>query len=107
VADILEILFHKRVDLKKLILDGCHFGNNANDLLTNIVALYPDLEALSLVECRQITSAGYRLISRLKKLSELNLSHFEVHYVCVKLLETHVCICEACRTTPLEIHFKY
>ena len=58
------------------------------------MALYPNLEVLSLQGCEPLTSAAYCLIPRLKKLSELDLSHCEVDYVCVKLLETHVCIRE-------------
>jgi hypothetical protein len=89
---ILEILFDSHVDLRKLMLNSCNLGKDSTGLLTNIVALYPDLEVLSLEGCRPITSAAYCLIPRLKKLSDLNLSHCEVDYVYVKLLETHVCI---------------
>jgi len=56
------------------------------------VALYPDLEVLSLESCHPLTSTGYSLIPRLKKLSELNVSDCEVDYVYVKLLEMHVFI---------------
>ena len=94
VEDILEYLFHKHVDLRKLILEHCCLVVDSTGLLANIVALYPDLEVLSLESCSQLTSASYLLIQRLKKLSELNLSNCQVYYVCVKLLETHVCIRE-------------
>jgi len=94
VADILEFLNHIRGDLRKLILTSCSLGQDGNGLLANIVALYPDLEVLSLASCRPVTSAGYSLISSLKNLSDLNLSNCKVHYLYVKLLETHVCIRE-------------
>jgi len=71
------------------------------------VDLYPDLEVLSLAYCRQLTPASYGLIPRLKKLSELILSDWEVDYMCVKLLEMHICIHEACRRTRLEIHIIF
>lgn len=93
-AHILEFLFHSHGDLRKLILKFCGLGEDGTGLLANIVALCPDLEVLALEGCRPLTCAGYCLIPHLKKLSELNLSHCEVDYVYVKLLETHVCICE-------------
>ena len=89
VEDILEFLFHKHVGLRKLILHDCWFVEDDTGLLANIVALCQDLEFLSLESC-ELTSAGFWLIPHLKKLSELNLSHCEVHYMCNKLLETHV-----------------
>ena len=92
VADILQYLFHIHGYLRKLILDGCCLGGDSTGLLAKIVDLYPDLEVLSLADCRPLTSAGYCLIPRLKKLSELKLSFCEVHYACIKLLDTHVCI---------------
>jgi len=91
-ADILECLFSIRGHLRKLILRCSCLGKNDTGLFANIVALYPDLEVLSLECCDPLSSASYRLIPRLKKLSELNLCLCEVQYVCVKLLETHVCI---------------
>ena len=94
MADILQFLFHKHDDLKKLILEYCWLGEDSTGLLDNIVAIYPDLEVLSLEGCRPLISAGYGLIPRLKKLSELNLSDCQVDYVYAKLLETRVCICE-------------
>jgi hypothetical protein len=106
-ARILEFLFHKPGDLRKLILERCWLGEDGTGLLENIVALYPDLEVLSLKYCRQLTPASYGLIPRLKKLSELNLSNWEVHYIYVKVLETHICIHEACRRTCLEIHIIF
>jgi hypothetical protein len=93
VADILEFMKHKHVDLRRLILQDCWLGEESTGLLANIVALCPDLEVLSLERCNACTSADYRLIPCLKKLSELSLSSYEVHYVCVKVLETHICIC--------------
>jgi Ran GTPase-activating protein (RanGAP) involved in mRNA processing and transport len=68
VEDILEFLFHIR-DLKKLILECCYLGEDIAGLLTNIVALYPDLEVLSLADCHKFTSADYHLLPRLKKLN--------------------------------------
>jgi hypothetical protein len=91
---ILGILFDSHVDLRQLILKKCSLGEDGTGIVTNIVTLYPDLEVLSLEGCHPITSVDYSLISRLKKLSELNLSHCQVHYVYVKLLESHVCIHE-------------
>ena len=93
VADILEFLFHIR-DLRKLILDRCYFGDDSTDLLANIVALYPDLEGLSLTRCGLLTSDDYCLIQHLKKLSELDLSESVVRYVYFTPLEAHVCIRE-------------
>jgi len=97
VADILEFLLRNRGYLRKLILKDCLLGENSTGLLANIVALYPDLESLSLEGCIPLTSDGYTLIARLKKLSELNLLYSEVDYMYVTLLETRVCIREACR----------
>jgi hypothetical protein len=94
VADILGFLNHIRGYLRKLILEYSQFGEDNTGLLAHIVALYPDLEVLSLLQCGEHTSADYCLITCLKKLSELRLSYNGVHYVCVKLLETHVCIRE-------------
>jgi hypothetical protein len=93
VADILKFMKHKHVDLRRLILKFCNPYEDNTGLLANIVASYPELEGLSLDCCYPRTSADYHLIPCLKKLSELNLSCCEVHYVCVKLLEMHVCIC--------------
>jgi Ran GTPase-activating protein (RanGAP) involved in mRNA processing and transport len=81
--DILQFLIHKHVDLRKLILKNCWLGEDDTGLLANIVDLYADLEGLSLKACFPLTSAEYGLLPRLKKLTELNLSHSEVHYVCV------------------------
>jgi hypothetical protein len=94
VADILQFLFHIHGDLRKLILKYCYLGEDGTGLLANIVALYPDLEVLSLEGCIPLTSAGYCLIPHLKKLSELNLSYCQVDYMYVKPLETHVCVRE-------------
>ena len=94
VADIMEFLSHIHGNLRKLILENCYLGKDSTDLLANIVAMYPDLEVLSLEGCRRLKSAGYHFIPRLTKLSELNLSDCMVGYVYVKLLETHVCIWE-------------
>jgi hypothetical protein len=94
VTDILEFPFHIHGDLRKLILEYCYLGEDSTSLLTNIVTLYPDLEVLSLKGCRLLTPAGYLLIPRLKKLSELNLSYCEVDYIFVKLLETKIFIRE-------------
>jgi hypothetical protein len=105
VADILKFLFPARGYLRKLILKHCWYRVNTTGLLASIVALYPDLEVLSLVGCRPPMSDDFCLIAHLKKLSELNLSCCEVHYV--KLLETRVCVREARRRTPLAIHIIY
>jgi len=94
VADILEFLNHIGGDLRKLILTSCSLGQDGTGLLANIVALFPDLEVLSLASCSPVTPAGCGLILQLRKLSDLNLSNCKVHYLYVKLLETHVCIRE-------------
>jgi hypothetical protein len=94
VVRIVEILVDKHVDLRKLILKRCDLGKHGTSILANITASYPDLEVLSLEGCYPLTSADYCLISRLKKLCELKLSHCQVYYMYVKLLQTHVCICE-------------
>ena len=107
VADILEFLVHKHIDLRKLIIKNCWLGERIPGILANFVDLYQDLEGLSLEGCTSFVSGVFCPIARLKKLSELNLSFCEVQYMCLKLLETHVCICEACRSTPLEIYFMY
>jgi len=98
---ILEFLFRNPGSLRKLIIEHCSLGDDSTGLLANMVALYPDLESLSLESCHPLTSDFYTLIPRLKKLTELNLSYCKVDYVHVKQLETHVCIREACRRTPL------
>jgi len=104
---ILKIVFHKHLNIRKLILKGCWLGESSNGLLANIVDLYPDLDGLSLVDRGPLTPASYGLIPRLKKISELELSDWEVNYLCVKLLETHISICEERRKIHLEIQFSY
>ena len=94
MADILEFLNHIHRDLRKLMLKCCWLGGDSTGLLANIVALYPNLEVLSLEGCFPLTSADYDLIPCLKKLYELNLSCSQVDYVHVKPLETEVCIRE-------------
>ena len=73
-AHILKFVFRKRVDLRKLILKHCWFGEDGPGLLAKIVALYPNLEGLSLKGCSPLLSADYCLIGHLKNLSELDLS---------------------------------
>ena len=80
VARILKFLSHVAY-LRKLILKNCYLGRDGTGFIASVVSLYPDLEGLSLEGCRPVTSAGYCLIPRLKKLSELNLSYCKVHYV--------------------------
>jgi hypothetical protein len=92
--DILNFFFCKNVDLRKLIVNNCQLGEESTDLLNNIVKFCPDLEVLTLVRCHPIHHDGYCHISHLKKLSELFLGYIEVHYVCVKLLQSFVCIWE-------------
>jgi hypothetical protein len=89
-ARIVGTLFERHVDLRNLILKNCDLGEDGTDILTNIVDLYPDLEVLSLEGCRPLRVTDYRLISCLKKLSGLNLSHCKVHYVHVKPLDTRM-----------------
>jgi hypothetical protein len=91
---ILGIVFDSHVDLRKLIVEKCNLGEDSTGILTNIMTLYPELEAVSLEDCSPITPAGYCLIAQLKKLSELNLLYCQVDCVYVKLLETNVCMHE-------------
>ena len=105
-AHILECLFHKHGDLRKLSLEHCWLGEDGTGLLANVVDLYPDLESLSLTDCVTPTPATYDPIPRLKKLSELKLSNCQVHYLYVKLLETHIVYVNLFRRT-LEMHFVY
>ena len=93
-ADNLEFMFHIRGYLKGLILEYCYLGKDSTGLLANIVALYPDLEILSLRGCYPLSSAAYCLIPCLKKHSELDLANCKVNYIYVNLSYTHVCICE-------------
>jgi len=65
---IVEILFESHVGVKKLILKNCNLGKDVTGLLDNIVALYPNLEGLSLEGCYPLTPTAYSLIPRLKKL---------------------------------------
>jgi hypothetical protein len=85
-ARILEFLFHIRGYLRKLILKYCWLGEDSTGLMANIVDLYPDLEVLSLENCSSLLSAGYCLIPRLKKLSELSISNSQVDYI-------YICVC--------------
>jgi hypothetical protein len=105
VEDILKFPFHIRGYLRKLIVNCYWFGHPRTGLLATIVALYPDLEVLSLVHHYSLTSDYYCLIRHMKKLSELTISSCEVHYI--KLLETRVCVREARSRTPLAIHIIY
>jgi hypothetical protein len=93
-VNILKFFFRKNVDLRELIVESCRLGEESTDLLNNIVDLYPDLEVLSLEHCYPIHHDGYCHISRLEKLSELKLFNIKVHYVCVKLLQSSVCVRE-------------
>ena len=94
-AHILKLLIDKNVELRKLLIKRCWLGEDSTGLLTNTVKLYPDLEVLSLESCHPPPSASYCLIPNLKKLSELKLSYCQVHYVYVKLLETHIMQCDS------------
>jgi Ran GTPase-activating protein (RanGAP) involved in mRNA processing and transport len=78
---ILGTLFDRHIDLRKLILRYCTVHEDGTGILSNIVAFYPDLEVLTLQGCSKITSAGYSVIPRLKKLIELNLSNCQVNYM--------------------------
>jgi hypothetical protein len=105
-AYIMEFLFHKHFDLKKLRLEHCWLGEDTTGLLANIVDLCPNLEGLSLTDCQPLTSAGYDLIPRLKKLSELNLSMCQVIVCMLKYYRTVFVHSKAFRRT-LEMHFVY
>jgi hypothetical protein len=107
VADILKCLFQNVGDLRKLVIECCWLGADSTGVLTKIVVLYPDLEVLSLQGSHPLTPAGYRLIARLKKLSELKLSYGKVDYLYVKHLEIHICIRESVYEKTLEIYFIY
>jgi len=78
VADILKFLNHVH-DLRKLNLVRCFLGADGNVIITNIVALYTELEGLSLTYCGLLWSEDYCLIGHLKKLTELDIADFEVH----------------------------
>jgi hypothetical protein len=78
VADILEFLFHKNCVLNKLKIRDCRIAGDITGLLTKIVALYPDLEVLSLKDSHGRITTGYHLIPHLKKLTELNLTGSQV-----------------------------
>jgi hypothetical protein len=93
-SHIMEILFDRLVDLRKLTLKNCDLNEFCTSILTEIVALYPELEALALVGCCPLRSYEYSVIPYLKKLSELELSFNLVNYDYVKPLQTDVCICE-------------
>ena len=80
-AHILKLLIDKNVELRKLLIKRCWLGEDSTGLLTNIVEKYRDLEVLSLEGCRPLTSDSYSPIAQLKKLSELNLSYCQVHYM--------------------------
>jgi hypothetical protein len=73
VEHIVGIILGSHVNLRQLILENCKFGDESTGILTKIVALYPELEVLSLRGCYPITSAGHSLIAQLKKITELNL----------------------------------
>jgi hypothetical protein len=92
-ARILEFLNHKHVDVRKLFLEHCSFTQYGIDVIDNIIALYPNLESLSLEGCCSCSSCSYTVIPHLKNLYEPNLSNRQVHYVCVKSLETRVWLC--------------
>ena len=91
VADILKFLNHINGDLRKLSIENICVMSNVlymeevnTDFLANIVALFPDLEVLSLQSTSRLNSDDYCLIAQLKKLSELNLSIYQVDYMCVQ-----------------------
>jgi hypothetical protein len=84
VADILKFLNHIHCDLRKLSVEYWEIAEVSTGLLVNIVALYPDLEDLSLGKSFLHNPDDYCLISRLKKLSELNLSMYKVDYMYVQ-----------------------
>ena len=83
MADKLEFLNHIHGDLRELIIEDWPLGEDSTGLLANIVAVYPDLEVLSLYYSHQLKSDDYCLIAQLKKLSELKLSLCEVCYMYV------------------------
>ena len=107
MADIMEFLFRNHGYLRELMLQYCSLGENSTGLLANIVAMYPDLERLSLQDSLPLPSDSYSFIPLLKNLSELKLSYTKVDYIYVKLLDTEVSIREACRRTQLEIIYIY
>ena len=89
VADILKFLNHIHGDLRKLNIEYLGFEDWCIEefntgFLANIVALFPDLEVLSLQSTIRLNSDDYCLIAQLKKLSELNLSMYQVDYMCVQ-----------------------
>jgi len=59
VADILEFLVHKHIDLRKLIIKYCRLGEGIPGILASIVDLYQDLEGLSLEGCLPLISGVF------------------------------------------------
>ena len=90
VADILKFPNHIHGDLRNLSIDYLWIKNVSTGLLANIVALYPDLEGLSLRGTFGLKSDDYCLLAQLKKLSELNLAKCQVDYMYVHPL--HIAI---------------
>jgi len=84
VADVLQFLNLIHGDLRELIINFCWLCEDSTGLLANIVALYPDLEVLSLENYYGLKYDDYCLIAQLKKLSELNLTMYEVDYMFVQ-----------------------
>ena len=85
VADVLQFLNLIHGDLRELIINFCWLCEDSTGLLANIVALYPDLEVLSLENYYGLKYDDYCLIAQLKKLSELDFnSLFQVDYIYVQ-----------------------
>jgi hypothetical protein len=106
VDEILEFVFQKPLALKRLIFGCWSLDERSN--LDIIEDLYPDLEGLSLEGCYSLSHDTCRLITRLKKLSELKLRDCEVDYMCVlSCYRPMFLYVNACSRTSLEIHFIY
>jgi hypothetical protein len=105
VEVILKFLNHVH-ELRKLKLVRCFLGADGTEIITKIVALYTELESLSLTNCGLLWSEDYCLIGHLKKLTELDIADFEVHYFS-KPLESDVAYIKTCIRSPLEMGFIY
>jgi hypothetical protein len=92
-ACLLLILFNRHINIRRLRLVG--YWDNP-DFLIKSVALFPQLESLTLEAIDpEFPDTAYSAIPHLKKLSELTLYYCSVRCVYVYLLETHrVCKCE-------------
>nr|CAD7427764.1 unnamed protein product [Timema monikensis] len=74
-SQLVAALFGSCQRLCRLNMDFCHLGENSAELLDKVVQFFPDLEVLILEGCQPLDKEGYMIISRLQKLTTLNLNH--------------------------------